>query len=477
MDPLLFTLNRLRAPQADWVGIREVWERTTTRTSQDEKPHTNSTNTNHGFMVEVLKDGWITYAATPDGSFGGIQMAVDEALRWARIGAPYGICQFTLKQRPPTQGSYQSPVSKPLCKHTAKDLNDFLIEACRKMKVSQKIHRTTSTVHLVESWHHVVGTQKANFKQDFSFLSTHFKATAMEENLVQSRSNGGFLANSQQGGLESLDATYPLETIGEQAVELLYAQECPKGRMDLVLMPDQMMMQIHESVGHPLEIDRILGDERNYAGSSFVHLHDFGSLTYGSPLMNVCFDPGIPNGYASYAFDENGQPAKKEFLIKDGKLVRGLGGLESQMRSKIPGVANARSCMWNRPPIDRIANINLEPGNHSFKEIIQSVKRGVLMESNCSWSIDDFRRKFQFGCEYAKLIEDGQITKTLRNPNYRGITVPFWKKLKMVGQPQTLGVYGSPYCGKGEPNQVIRVGHASPVCLFSDVEVFGGGLS
>jgi predicted Zn-dependent protease len=239
-------------------------------------------------------------------------------------------------------------------------------------------------------------------------------------------------------------------------------------------MPDQMMLQIHESIGHPLELDRILGDERNYAGWSFVSLEDFGKLQYGSSLMNVTFDPTVRGEFASYAFDDCGNPATREYLIQNGVLKRALGGLESQVRAGVSGVANSRASSWNRAPIDRMANINLEPGDHTFEEIISSVERGVLMESNRSWSIDDFRNKFQFGCEYGKLIENGKITKTLRNPNYRGITVPFWRSLKKVGDRATLGIYGTPNCGKGEPNQSIRVGHASPVCLFENIEVFGG---
>jgi predicted Zn-dependent protease len=262
--------------------------------------------------------------------------------------------------------------------------------------------------------------------------------------------------------------------IGEQAVELLYAEECPTEKTSLVLAPDQMILQVHESIGHPLEVDRILGDERNYAGWSFVRLDDFGKLKYGSDIMNISFDPTIENELASYGFDDSGKKAEKEFIIKDGILLRGLGGTESEDRSGVKGVANFRACSWNRAPIDRMANLNLEPGDSTFDEIISSVERGVYMESNRSWSIDDYRNKFQFGCEYAKLIENGKFTKTLRNPNYRGISSSFWNNLKRVGDSSTFQVYGTPNCGKGEPNQVIRVGHASPVCLFHNVAIFGG---
>jgi predicted Zn-dependent protease len=313
--------------------------------------------------------------------------------------------------------------------------------------------------------------------QSFSLITTDFEATAQEGSVVQKRTDGGMRGRSRQGGWEFLrraDLWDQVERVSEQALELVTAPECPSETASLILMPDQMMLQIHESIGHPLELDRILGDERNYAGWSFVKKEDFGNLQYGSSVMNVTFDPTVPTEFASYAFDDNGSQAKREFLIQDGKLLRGLGGLESQARSGIPGVANARASSWNRAPIDRMANLNLEPGNSSLEEMIASVERGVLMESNRSWSIDDFRNKFQFGCEYGKLIENGKITRTVRNPNYRGVTVPFWRSLKKVGNAATRGIYGTPNCGKGEPNQIIRVGHASPICLFENVEIFGG---
>jgi predicted Zn-dependent protease len=217
-----------------------------------------------------------------------------------------------------------------------------------------------------------------------------------------------------------------------------------------------------------------LGDERNYAGWSFVRLEDFGHLRYGSDLMTVSFDPTVSGEFASFGVDDTGTEARRELLIERGILKRPLGSRESQLRAGLPGVANARACSWNRPPIDRMANINLEPGESSLEEMIASTENGVLMESNCSWSIDDFRNKFQFGCEYGRRIRKGKLAEAVRDPNYRGVTVPFWNSLKRVGDESTLKPYGTPYCGKGEPNQIIRVGHRSPACLFSGVELFGG---
>jgi predicted Zn-dependent protease len=158
-------------------------------------------------------------------------------------------------------------------------------------------------------------------------------------------------------------------------------------------------------------------------------------------------------------------PARKVFLIRNGILVSPLGG---------PGVANSRASGWNRPPIHRMANLNVEPGSGTLEEMIASVRRGVLMRTNVSWSIDDSRNKFQFGCEWGELIEDGRRRGVVKNPNYRGVSATFWRSLGRVGGPASFEVHGTLYCGKGEPNQAIHCGHAAPPCLFSDVEVFGG---
>jgi predicted Zn-dependent protease len=200
----------------------------------------------------------------------------------------------------------------------------------------------------------------------------------------------------------------------------------------------------------------------------------FGSYRYGSELLNIVFDPTRHEELASYGWDDDGTPAERVHLIRNGILERPLGGAISQQRSGLPGTANARADNWNRPPIDRMANLNLEPGTSTLAQMIAGIERGVLLETNCSWSIDDSRNKFQFGCERGRLIENGTLGAVVKNPNYRGISANFWRSLKAVGDADTVRVLGTPYCGKGEPSQVIRVGHASPACVFGDVAVFGG---
>lgn len=471
------TLNNLKI-NADWVGLRQVSETTTTKFFRDGKPQSNGRSLSNGIMVEVMINGQLGYCATNRLDLDSIQSALEIAQIQAKNSKNWGIFSFKTDIRPTTIGEYQS-VKDSANLLNASDLNDLLIQTCHALKVSDKIVKATAMAQISNIQHHFVSSNGANIQQEFSIVGTDYEATAQEDNVVQKRTDNGMMARCYQGGRDVFNPEITLnraKKIGEEAIELLYASECPDTTTTLVLAPDQMMLQIHESIGHPLELDRILGDERNYAGSSFVKLSDFGNLAYGSSIMNITFDPTVQGELASYGFDDSGLKAEKEYLIKDGILLRGLGSLESQARANVPGVANFRSSSWNRAPIDRMANLNLESGNSSFNDIISSIEHGVYMESNKSWSIDDYRNKFQFGCEYARLIENGRLTKTLRNPNYRGVTQHFWHNLIHVGDNSTREFYGTPYCGKGEPNQSITVGHASPICAFKDIQVFGAGI-
>ncbi|OFZ55941.1 MAG: Zn-dependent protease [Bdellovibrionales bacterium RIFOXYC1_FULL_54_43] len=472
--------ERVLGRKPEWLGFRKVREVSTTRYVRDGHPQANHSSLSEGVMVEVLENGQFGYAATTRTDSESLVMAAQKARIHASQGSRYPIHRFTVAQRPTVQGEFESNFGKSI--PSAGELNDLLVEICRKLDrpgpstqnaPRPKMIRRSALFETVDTEVQFVSSNGSDARQNTRQLVGWFQATAQAGDVVQKRSD----ERCGQGGWERFntpDLWNRVERVAEEALELTQAEDCPSEKLDLVLMPDQMMLQIHESIGHPLELDRILGDERNYAGWSFVKKEDFGSFVYGSPLMNVTFDPGVAGELASYAFDDNGMASTREYLIKDGILVRPLGGVESQARSGLPGVANSRACLWNRPPIDRMANLNLEPGNDSLAEIIASVDRGVLMKTNRSWSIDDFRNKFQFGCEYAKLIENGKLTRTLKNANYRGITAPFWRSLKKVGDPSTVEIFGATNCGKGEPNQSIRVGHSSPVCLFKNVEIFGG---
>ncbi len=464
-------------PDAQWVGLRK---RTTEETGyfiRDGHFENAGTTLDAGCMVEVLYKGQFGYSATSDLMPGSVQAAAQKALLVAKSAEPFKVFPFDLSVRPATTARYESPRTIRAARPSSA-ITQVLIDACGAMKVGDKIVQTVAAAQTGRLTYEIISSNGAEIEQTIHYQSVIMEAIAMDGPVVQRRTANGPWAYCYQGGAELVNPASILASakkMGEEALELLTASPCPDDTRTLVLAPDQMMLQIHESVGHPLEIDRILGDERNYAGSSFIKLGDIGTFQYGSPLMNISFDPTIVGELASYKVDEIGNPATKEFIVKDGILVRALGSLESQKRAKVPGVANQRATSWNRPPIDRMANINLEPGATSFNDLIGSIEKGVYMTSNRSWSIDDYRNKFQFGCEYGKLIENGKLTKTVRDPNYRGISSNFWRNLSAVGNKDTFEFFGTPNCGKGEPNQVMFVGHGSPVCAFKDVAVFGGG--
>ncbi|HRZ78415.1 MAG TPA: TldD/PmbA family protein [bacterium] len=432
--------------------------------------------TDSGYMITVYSGDGSGYAASTDFSEKGLEQTFEKARIWANFNKTRSVVPFSKIEKLSPSLNYSSPVEIPWEKKYLKDKIEYLKMLNRNMSAPNIADRSAS-LNFIRKTSTYMTSENGMTVQNFDFIIPYLSLTAAKDGAVQRRSLDSF-AMAMQGGIEVFEKTgfnpENAKRLAVEANELLDAQNCPFGKMDLLLDPGQMVLQIHESIGHPLEIDRILGDERNYAGTSFVTLDMIGSFRYGSDLLNITFDPTVKGEFATYAADDDGFSAQKEFLIEKGILKRALGSGISQARGNVPGVSNSRASSWNRPPVDRMANLNMEPGTSSFKEMVSNVEKGVFMKTNLSWSIDDSRNKFQFGCEWGQLIENGKLTKLVKNPNYRGISRYFWNNLKMVGNIDTFEMKGVPNCGKAEPNQAIFVGHASPVCLFSDVEVFGG---
>jgi predicted Zn-dependent protease len=424
-----------------------------------------------GAMLVAVSEGGYGYCATSDLSTTGLQAALDRATEWARATRTLSVHRYTPETMPAPRGERLTP--QPGTSLSRSELFDLLADECRNANIDERIVERYAGLDLRRVEQLYLTNTGGDVLQQFVYTVPYAHVTANAGTETQTRT---FL-DAQQGGLDRIPRTGFVgcgKRLAEEALQLLLAPNCPAARMDLLLMPDQMMLQIHESIGHPLELDRILGDERNYAGTSFVTTDMFGRYQYGSSALDVTYDPTLSDELASFDYDDDGTRSEKTWLIRAGVLQRALGGHISQLRAGLPGTANSRACSWNRAPIDRMANLNIEPGSSTLREMIGSVERGVLMRSNVSWSIDDSRNKFQFGCEWGELIEKGQIKSVVKNPNYRGKSAEFWRSLKTVGNRDTFEVHGTLFCGKGEPNQVIHVGHAAPACLFTDVEVFGG---
>ena len=468
-------LAREAMPATDYAAFRfESWhdERLGIERGVVRAPHTHTTV---GVMVSVRHNGGTGYAATPDLTPAGLKEAVARACAWAEASAGLAVTDFSTLPRARETGRYESAVERPWADIPITEKLALLTDASRDLKSDDRIVDWGADLWATTRETLLVSSEGADIQQKTVHLQPSLYATASDGHDTQTRSLGR--DGLRQGGfevIEQLGFKAAAARIGREAIELLEAPNCPDDELDVVIGADQMVLQIHESIGHPLELDRILGDERNYAGTSFVTRDMFGSYAYGSPLLNITFDPDVPGEAASFAFDDEGTRAQREYLIKDGVLKRGIGGASSQMRANLPGVATERACGWNRPAIDRMSNINLEAGETSLENLIGDIDDGVYMETNRSWSIDDSRNKFQFGCEYGRRIRGGKLAEVVKNPNYRGISSSFWRSLTGVGNADSLYTGGSPYCGKGEPNQAVKVGHRTPPCRFTGVRVFGG---
>ena len=475
--------GRLPPSTRHWAvrGVHETSERLSVRDDVTEAP---SRAQDDGAMVTVV-DGGMGYAATSDLSEAGLAAAFERAHALARASAGCTVIDFEHALPAAASGRYASRVERSSASATLPEKLGWLQEVCAAAGAGDaRIVDRHATLWSVRTEQLHVSSEGARTHQQWEFMTPSVQVTAHDRGVTQVRSNGGQDNGfCQQGGIEVLERADFLRGAGprvaREALELVHAPLCPTGTMDVILMPDQMTLQIHESIGHPLELDRILGDERNFAGTSFVTLDMFGHYQYGSELLNVSHDPTQAHEFAAFAFDDDGMAAERALLIERGRLVRPLGGQLSQARARLRGhaleaVATTRSAGWNRAPIDRMSNLNVEPGDQTFEQLVAATELGVVMHTNCSWSIDDSRNKFQFGCEYARMVRGGRLAEVVRNPNYRGISATFWRSLAGVGRADTVVVGGTPYCGKGEPSQVIRVGHASPPCRFVGVSVFGG---
>jgi TldD protein len=284
-------------------------------------------------------------------------------------------------------------------------------------------------------------------------------------------------------GWESIDKqlfSENAERIVRELNQVLVADECPKEDRSVILLPGIMWLQTHETIGHPLELDRILGYELAYAGGSFVTLDDFGSLRYGSDKLTARADATLPNTPGSFGFDDDGVPCQNTVLIDKGILVGAITGRqmveEANARAEREVFAASGGCnrasSFYRVPIERMTNINVDPGNDgTLEDIVKGTEKGIILDGDRSWSIGSNREQFHFGCEIGWLVEDGETTQVVKNPTYKGDTVEFWNSLSAVGDESTWEIGWVDNCGKGQPNQVMQLGHAVPVCRFDNVRI------
>lgn len=427
-----------------------------------------------GFGVRVIADGaWgfsSSFVMTPE----SIDKVTEEAFEIAKASAKTKIYDAKLHEVEIFEDRVHQhvridPFSVPLDKKIS-----YLMKIDKLMQKPQIILRQ-GTMHFSKEWKTFASSEGAYIEQERIVSGAGISALATDGKEVQKRSfPTSFGGDYQRKGYELLDEMSledNAERISEEAVSLLTAAQAPSGIMDLVIGSSQMALQIHESVGHPSELDRVLGEEASFAGTSFLTPEKLNNFQFGSELCNIVADATVPYGLGGFAYDDEGVKAQKVYLVKNGRFVGYLNSRETANKLNLKPMGAMRADNWNRMPIIRMTSINLEPGNMTLDELISGINYGLLLETNRSWSIDQRRLNFQFGTEIGWIIKNGKIAEMVKNPTYSGITYEFWRSLDGIGSEKYYHVWGLPNCGKGEPMQVMEVSHGSSYARFRNVQV------
>ena len=425
-----------------------------------------------GIGVRVLVDGAWGFAADRRLDEAGAREAALRACAFAKA-APGGH-ERSLVSVEAQRGEYRTQVERDPFDVPISDKIDLCLRAEEGMQ-HQGVKVTSAMVRAQREHKVLVSSEGSVVDQVLFETGGGIDAYAVADGLLQIRSYPSQHSGvSGQGGWEfverlGLDSEAP--RVGEQAAALLKADECPSGRTTIVLDSEQTVMQLHESVGHPTELDRVYGTEAAYAGTSFLAPTDLGSLRYGSELMNVTADSTTPGGLGTFGFDDEAVPARSEPIVEAGVLRGFLTSRETAARLGAGGGGSMRAESWSRMPLVRMTNLNLEPGEGTLEELVADVDDGLYMETNKSWSIDDKRLNFQFGAQIAWEIKGGKLGRMLRDATYTGTTPGFWGSLDGVAGRDAWVLYGLTNCGKGQPGQSAHVSHGAAPTRFRDVEV------
>jgi len=426
-----------------------------------------------GVGVRALVGSSWGFFATPRLTTADAAEAGRRATAIARASAGVPGPDLRLADVTPVQASWASeceedPLSVPLA-----EKGDLMVAVTTTMH-DAGIQLAQASYQIWDTTKWFVSSEGHRIDQHLRECGAWTAATAVGEDQTQRRSYPGIRGQYGTRGWElvrSFDLAGNAGRIAEEAMALMTAPECPSGEVDLILGNQQLALQIHESVGHAVELDRILGWEAAFAGTSWLDLDQLGSLRFGSELMNITADATIPGGLGSFGYDDEGTPAQAVDIVKDGRWVGVLSGRDSAALAGVPAGGMVRADGFNRLPMVRMTNIGLLPGENSLEEMIAATDDGIYMDTNRSWSIDDRRLNFQFGCEIAWEVKNGRKGRMLRNPTYTGIGPRFWASMDMLGNHDEWEVIGTPNCGKGQPVQVGHTGHPVAPARFRGVRV------
>ncbi|MCL2527124.1 MAG: TldD/PmbA family protein [Defluviitaleaceae bacterium] len=428
------------------------------------------TNRSMGYGIRVYVDGSMGFAAS--GDMENMVKTVQEAYSIAKASLTLQAQKIKLAPKDPAQGKYHTPVKTDPFTVPFSDKLALLMECYNAIKATPGVGYNVVALDFRKDDVFYADTDTSFTEQYFCQCTCYVNTSATSATDNQSRS----YVNVTRGGFETvLDQKMPeiATRLAKEVVELINAPDCPSGEFDLVINPNQLFLQIHESVGHPTELDRVLGSEAAFAGRSFLEPGDLDkNLMYGSELVTLVADATCEKGLGTFAFDDEGVPAQNVTLVDKGKFVGFQTSRDNAPVVGLPSSGAGLSDGWRNLPIVRMTNINLLPGTGTPEDLIAGVEYGFLLDQNKSWSIDDLRINFQFACQVAYEIKDGKLTgKMFKNPIYAGKTTEFWGSCDGIAGPEHWQLIGVPNCGKGQPMQLMRVSHGSSPARFRKVKV------
>jgi TldD protein len=461
---------------ASFADVRVVRRRNERITVKSGRVEAVSMGESEGFGIRVLADGAWGFASSSRLDLPEADRVAALAVRIARASARALRSPVRLDDRPPAVGRFETPFAEdPFAIPIDQRIADLLV-ADQALNRVKGIAFTETSFHAQREWKEYAAIDGSQTEQTITHVGAAIEANAVSGDELQRRTypdaGGGYQAAGYEY-IRSLDLAGHAEPLAAEAVELLTAPQCPPGRRTIVVHPSQLYLQLHESCGHPTELDRVFGTEASYAGTSFLTTDKLAAgFRYGSELVNIVADATAAGGLGTFGWDDEGVAAQAVPLVRAGILVGYLSSRETAPRIGRSSGGAMRADGWNRLPLIRMTNVNLlpQPGM-SFEEIITDTDDGLLLSSNRSWSIDDRRLNFQFATEVAREIKGGKLGGLVRNATYTGITPEFWGSCDAVGDERSWVMLGTPNCGKGEPGQIAHVGHGVSGARFRDVQV------
>jgi TldD protein len=469
-------LDAAQGSGAGYADVRLVERATESLTVKNGVLAEASSNRSAGFGIRVLVDGAWGFAGSSRIERAEVKRTAREAVAIARASGLATRQPIVLDDSPPAVADYRTPYREDPFAVSLDEKLRILFETDAEMSRVPGVTVRTSAMEFARERKTFASTEGARIEQEIVDSGAGIEAMAFNESEVQRRSYPQSAGGQRvTGGFEAVRELHLLENaqrIAEEAVALLDAPQCPSGTMTLIIDSPQLALQVHESCGHPIELDRVLGMEASFAGTSFLTLDKLDQLQYGSEIVNMEADATAPGGLGTFGFDDEGVAAQKVPIVTGGRLV---GYLTSRETAPIIGrrsMGSSRASGWNVIPLIRMTNVNLLPGSAgSLDDLIADTGDGLFVSTNHSWSIDDRRLNFQFGTEVGWLIRDGRLTQMVKNPTYTGITPQFWGSCDAICGPSEWKLWGVPNCGKGEPMQTHGVGHGAAPARFRDVQI------